>query len=259
MPTQQIIRLFIIAFVASCGLGLFSVNRAIADDCGCETACSECPSNSCESNSCESNPCGSNSCDRARECPLRRAPNYAYKALDAVAGGIEKLLRLNKLNCDGACDSGGCDDLICDDGCDAVTLEAFSIPSLPMHVEDQWHGNQSHGNQSQGNEWQGNQSQHNQWQGQPQAPRTEMRMSEPSVIEPHTLEPAVIDPRIQQGRPLSDPFRDDARVRTKRQVRRTIHQQPRNRSANNLSPKRTSNHRHSRNYKSSNPSARTVR
>jgi len=244
MPNQRIIRSVIFVFVASSGFGLFSDNPAIGDDCACETACLDCPSNSCESNSCESNPCGSNSCgsnscDRARECPLRRAPNYAYKALDAVAGGIEKLFRLNKLNCGGACDSGGCDDLICDNGCNAVTLEALSIPSLPTHVEDQWQGNQ--------------------WQGQPQAPRTEMRMSEPSVIEPHSLEPAVVDPRIQQGRPLSDPFRDDASVRTKRQVRRTIHQQPRNRSANKLPPKRNSTHRHSRNYKSSNPSARTVR
>jgi len=244
MPTRRINRFSLFALVAACGLGLFADNRAIGNDCECETACLECPPNSC---------------DCANECPSRRGPNYAYLALDAVAGGIEKLLGLNKLNCGGACgsggcDSGGCDDLICDDGCDPVTLEALSIPSPPVHAEDQWQGNQ----------WQGNQWQGNQWQGQPQAPRTEMRMSEPSliqpsVIQPHVLEPSVIEPQIQQQRPLSDPFRDDARVRTKRQVRRTIHQQPKTRSAKKWSPKRYPTHRHSRSYTSSNPSARTIR
>ena len=76
-------------------------------DCGLEPGCGMPLACGCESiATCD---CG------VPACPPKRGP--IYRTLDAFAGGIEKILGLDK------CHSGGCDDLGCDYGCG---MEAYA-------------------------------------------------------------------------------------------------------------------------------------
>lgn len=234
MRTQRTKRPSVLLLVAACGLGFVADNRAIGRDSQCESGCTE---------------CSSNSYDCENECPHRPVPNYVYKTLDTVAGGIEKLLGLDKLNCGGACDSGGCDEAIYDDGCDALTLETLSFPNPPRHIHPRQPSDPTPAYDSEFIPTVPNQIHDDRWQAEPPS-RMEMQMGEPRVIEP-----AVIDPQIQQQRPFSNPFQDDARVRTKRQVRRTIHERPKTRSTRKLPTKQNPKYRYSRTHSSSNRSA----
>ena len=50
-----------------------------------------------------------------------------YKSLDALAGGIEKVLGLDK--------SSRCDEFGCDDACDAASMHELMLPMAPMQIE----------------------------------------------------------------------------------------------------------------------------
>ena len=69
-------------------------------------------------------------CDCGRCGKTGRAPNPIYKTLDTVAGGIEKLLGLDR------CCNAGCSTHGCDGGCDSapwmMDLESTSAPMLQI-------------------------------------------------------------------------------------------------------------------------------
>ncbi len=206
MLTQRFTSYFLAAIVVIGGLTCVQANRVNAADCACEAVCQECPPDACNC------PC---------KCCPRKRPNYVYKALDTVAGGIEKLLRLDKLNC-GPCGPG----VTCDDGCDAAMLGEFSglatpidsQESLPVVPEEHFQSVPSY---------------------QEHAPGMQMRMGQPRMSEPDTPEPYIpapdapvfqpaTPPQIHQPAPLSNPFLDDANVTQKRRVRATNYNQSNN-------------------------------
>lgn len=109
MLTKRSLRNRLFACVAAGGLCLTGADHVQAVECGCEVTCEVCPSTT---TSCS---CG---------CSVKKT-NVAYRALDAVAGGIEKLLGLDK------CGSNSCDTRSCDDACDAMMMEELMLPSPP--------------------------------------------------------------------------------------------------------------------------------
>ncbi len=246
MRTQRTNLFSLLALVAACSLGLCSDNLAAGGQCGCEAVCLDCPPNQC---------------DCACECAGRKVHNPVYKVLDSVAGGIEKLLCIDKLNCCSAnCCSGGrtgaCDDLSCDDGCDGATLEAFSLSESDVHFHQSQPpgvmpapGYDSHVSPATPDQWQGDQMQNEQWQAEPQSPKMEMRMGEPQVIEPE----------LEFQQTLPNPFEDDARVNHKRRVRAAAHEQMEHR----VDPRRPGTQhpkrKHSRGYNPWQLLLRTVR
>ncbi len=201
MLTQRIKPYFLVAILSIGGLTLVAATPANAADCACESACLECPPNACDC------PC---SCDRPRH------QNFVYKTLDTVAGGIERLLGLDKLNCD------SCEGAICDDGCDAAMLEAFSESTTPMHLLESLPTVPE-------------QHQLDAPIYRSQSPGTDIRFGQPMISEPYIPTPETFDaqplsepefaPQIQQADPLTNPFLDDANVMPKRRVRATNYQQ----------------------------------
>ncbi len=162
--------------------------------------------------------------------------NFFYRALDKVAGGVEKLLGLDKLNCDSCCDDSYCDDSVCQDCCGSNQLESLQIEgspiySSPIHSEPIHHpqsppasivpylDSNQNSMPADSNQWEGDQ-----WRGQPQSPGSSIRMREPSIIQPEptfpdVIEPQVIDPPVRSQEPLTNPFQDDARVIKKNPIR----------------------------------------
>ncbi|MFK8112911.1 MAG: hypothetical protein AB8B91_11945 [Rubripirellula sp.] len=111
MLTKLSLRNRLFACVAAGGLCLAGTTPTLAADCGCEATCQVCPIDPVE---CQ--------CD----CSCKKKPNLVYKALDSVAGGIEKLFGLDK------CGKSDCDNIVCDDGCDAMMMEELMMPSPPV-------------------------------------------------------------------------------------------------------------------------------
>lgn len=203
MLTQRFNPCFLAAMVAIGGLTCVRANPITAADCGCELVCQECPPDACDC------PC---------KCCPRKRPNYVYKALDSVAGGIEKLLRLDKLNCNG-CGP----EVICDDGCDAAMLNQFSESITPIYSQESLPVAPEQHFQSVPSFPEG-------------SPGMQMRMGQPRMTEPYIPEPYVpapdqpafqpgAPPQIQQPAPMSNPFLDDANVKKKRRVRATSFEQ----------------------------------
>lgn len=205
--------------------------------CGCETACGCDMSCGCEA-ACGCAPaCG---CDTACGCP----PGYylrchrpfhttlAYKTLSKVAGGIEKVLGIHRLCCDGGCDSAhhhhhhhpshcsaGCSD------CGAGSLAVPMPPSdgthwqpAPLHPAQPSHGVPQPYVPTPPPPAPMTQGAPDQWQSAPPwpdatpGPQSPMRMGTPRMSEP---------PRA----PAGDPFRDDARVFSNSRVRHSNHHQ----------------------------------
>ena len=77
--------------------------------------------------------CWDDSCDSCSSGGSRLMENcLIYKSLDALAGGIEKVLGLDK--------SCGCDEFGCDDACDAATMqELMMMPVEPMQLPSVTH------------------------------------------------------------------------------------------------------------------------
>lgn len=120
MLTNRSLKSRFLACVTAGGLCLAATaGNTLAADCGCESSCDFCPT--------ASSACG---CDCSYDI---KKHNCLYKALDAFAGGIEKLLCLDR------CD-GGCDELACDDGCDAAMIDELMLPMPPTDFGHHSHG-----------------------------------------------------------------------------------------------------------------------
>ena len=111
----------LLACIAACGMCLFSASKTLAADCGCDVAC-----NSCDS--CPTSACDCLVCSGAKH-------NCVYKALDAFAGGVEKLLGLDKC---------GCDEKLCDDACDAAAIDFTIRDPAPVHRHHHPHSAPAH-------------------------------------------------------------------------------------------------------------------
>jgi hypothetical protein len=110
MLTNRPLKSRFLAYVAAGGMCLATTGNTLAADCGCKASCDVCPT---ATTGC--------SCDCSSG---KKKHNCVYKALDAFAGGIEKLLRLDQ------CDSR-CDESVCDDGCDAAMIDELMLPMPP--------------------------------------------------------------------------------------------------------------------------------
>jgi len=258
MLAPRTFRPLLFAVVAACGL-VGMGNPTLAGGCNtCQQSCNECPPNDCGC------PC---------YCPSSKPNNYVYKALDKVAGGIEKLLGLDKVHCDSCCDEVGCDEC-CDDGCDAGNLQSMPIYQTPS-INPPVHRPQAppasivpyiDPYQSEGHADPVpmppdlDQQQDHQWLGEPQpssdAPFRAPPAIEPEVIRPEAMEPRVIDPPIRQLQPLTNPFQDDAKVTKKPMLRPVTHEQSEDESNPETSQKKNAKRRYSRSYS---PSKRLVR
>ena len=70
--------------------------------------------------------CWDGSCDSCGSNRNVMADCLIFKSLDAIAGGIEKALGLEK--------SSGCDALGCDDACDAANMQDLMMPMHPAEI-----------------------------------------------------------------------------------------------------------------------------
>ena len=105
-----------------------------AGDCGCESPCNTC-SPATPDCSCDSAPL------LKKLKGTKGGHNCLYRALDMLAGGIEKALHLDKPcapKCDDACQS------YCDDGCDAAMMREFAWPAVPAPNHSHGHTTQPH-------------------------------------------------------------------------------------------------------------------
>ncbi|WP_442507341.1 hypothetical protein SH528x_006255 [Novipirellula sp. SH528] len=95
---------------------------ALASDCGCETAACDCGGIALPL----TGDCG---CEGvANACPPKHGP--IYRSLDAFAGGIEKLLGLDK------CRTGGCDTVSCDSAMgDMMMYDEHEVNIVPYSTE----------------------------------------------------------------------------------------------------------------------------
>lgn len=213
MLTHPSLRNRLIACIAAGGFCLAGANQATASECGCEATCAVCPTDSVECS------CG---------CSSKKKHNGVYRALDAVAGGIEKLFGLNKRGNQ----SNDCDALLCDDACDAAMLDELMLP-LPVMTHD--HSQHTHAYPEQ-------------HYSTPLPPAIQPAPSyadpshglqpAPTIPTPAlTVEPQILPPKIPTLKlkptegslfdTLSNPFGDDeARVRIPRPVRPTSYQRP---------------------------------
>ncbi|QDT03455.1 hypothetical protein K227x_18390 [Rubripirellula lacrimiformis] len=181
-----------------------------------------------------------------------------YKALDGVAGGIEKVFGLDQCH-------SGCGTPTCDDGCDAAMLGELVVPMPPqmhtyaepmhMHSDSVYEGSVHHnsGHHGSSNVVQPHANTHGhavespQWQQTPPvvAPQTKMQMSQPRIT-PQASRPqvapipksnapmnrrAVPAPAIPEDKSLfdalSDPFSDDeVSVRRIQTVRPSSYEAP---------------------------------
>ena len=68
----------------------------------------------------------------AEDCHCHAGHGPIYRTLDAFAGGIEKLLRLDQPA------RGACDEFACDGGCDALSMQ--DVMQMPMEHQPFTHG-----------------------------------------------------------------------------------------------------------------------
>lgn len=248
MPTQRFNRFLMFALVAACGLGTAAIQPASAGDCGCESACLECAPGACDC------PC---------DCPPRRRHNLILKSLDLVAGGIEKVLGLDKIHCRPGCDRG-CDSVGCDDGCDAITLQEISRPSPPPYRQQNQPIAPAQPVPAESAPYIQAPSiqeypSHGQDPGGSQDQQMQMRMGEPSVVEPQSVDPGTFAPPVHPQEELRNPFLDDARVISKRRVRPTSYEKSEAQSKRKASQATKQDPRYSRSYAPSRRLVRTVR
>jgi hypothetical protein len=236
MLTHRFNRFLMFALVAACGLSTAVIQPASAGDCGCESACLE---------------CAPGACDCACDCPPRRRHNLIHKSLDLVAGGIEKVLGLDKIHCGPGCD-GGCDLVACDDGCDAMTLQDISRPSPPPYL----HQTQP---MAPAQPVPAELAPYIQAPGAAQQPQNQMRIGEPSVVEPQQADPGYFAPPVHPQEQLRNPFLDDVRVISKRRVRPTSYEQSEAQPKRKASQAKKRDPRYSRSYAPSSRLVRTVR
>ncbi|EMI18273.1 secreted protein [Rhodopirellula maiorica SM1] len=101
---------------------------AFAADCGCEAAACDCGGIALPM----MGDCGCSG-DMVQACPPKHGP--IFRSLDAFAGGIEKLLGLDK------CRTGGCDAMACDSAMGhMMPYEEHEIHVVPYASEDQHYG-----------------------------------------------------------------------------------------------------------------------
>ncbi len=112
MLTNRSLKSRFLAYLIAGGMCLVAAGNTLAADCGCKASCDVCPT---ATSGC--------TCDCSRG---KKKHNCVYNALDAFAGGIEKLLRLDQ------CDSG-CDESVCDDSCDAAMFDELPMPPTDIH------------------------------------------------------------------------------------------------------------------------------
>lgn len=245
MLTNRYLKSRFLACIAAAGLCLGAAGKTLGADCSCQVACDVCPTAT------SNYPC---------DCPRgKKKHNCLYRALDAFAGGIEKLLCLDRCH-------GSCNDALCDDSCDAAMVEELMLPMPPAEIHHHSHHESSSMEPLQPPIYSGETqdvqitpSGPTPWKsaeqevGQPH--RSEMRMTEPQIeslgsgqhsgggapmdqeVVPQpvdVLEPDMdiqrrpdpqLQPRTEPGSlfdTLSDPFRDDqtrTRTRTYQPVR----------------------------------------
>jgi hypothetical protein len=195
MLTKLSLRNRLVSCMVAGGFCLASASNTMAGDCGCEPTCAICPT----AEICE--------CD----CSCKKKPNLVYKALDSVAGGIEKLFGLDK------CGTNACDmmEVPCDDGCDTIMMH--EMPSSEVIYDEPHHGHSHHGHahsvplppmdipsppirQSAPvytgpmEEMRIKPTGPSQWH----QPSSELRMSEPRMVQPHSVAPRSTQPRSTQ-------------------------------------------------------------
>ncbi len=133
-----------------------------------------------------------------------------YQALDSVAGGIEKVLGLDRCRT-------GCTDSVCDDGCDAAMMDELFVPMPPQmnhyaepirtHAAPSYAPIRSHGapvvnqpySESIGDPIESTPPTDQSWQdsGPTVAPRTQMRMGESSIDSPTPRAGSITAPLTQ--------------------------------------------------------------
>jgi hypothetical protein len=102
----------LLACLVAAAICLSMTTSTSAGECGCESACDAFPS-----------------FDSAGTCDCSHR-SCIYKALDAFAGGFEKMLYLCK--CSSGCSSNRAEK-VCDDGCDAAMIQELTA-SEPIHL-----------------------------------------------------------------------------------------------------------------------------
>ncbi|TWU26918.1 hypothetical protein Pla52o_07740 [Novipirellula galeiformis] len=122
----------------------------------------------------------------AHGCPPKHGP--IYRSLDAFAGGIEKMLGLDKCRT-----AGGCDDLGCDGGCDAAPSDTFLYGEHPIDAPYPSDEHESYGAPLPMSAAE---------IGEPRMPP--QRMSEPRIITPHSPM-QMSEPMIRSTPPESRP------------------------------------------------------
>ncbi len=183
-------------FLAAPGSGMFgsAVASAAGFGCGCEVIDADC---GCDSDGCDSG-CKRRSCIDLKETLI-------FRALDSFAGGIEKVLHLNKCH-------SGCDAAVCDDGCDSAMMSEMVVPmpaemhtyAAPMHTYQE----PSIAPPQPAPPMESAPHLENQWHQTPPvvAPKTQMRMSEPRMsphstpMESRATQPRNVQPRMPQSR-----------------------------------------------------------
>ena len=208
MLTTQSLKKSLSAGLLAVGICVLTSGNTLAGDCGCEPSCGACPTSSSSSCDC-SGGCSSPGADISRAVKK----SCVYKALDLFAGGVEKLLGLDKCGND-------CDELTCDDGCDAAMIDELMVPPA---IEQHHHFHAAPAAPSHVHmpsvqpapihiqplpQVQIAPQKPSEWQQPRMAPReTEMRMSEPRMVEPRI--PAPIHPKEQSMRePEPKPLQD---------------------------------------------------
>ena len=121
------------AFLSVAVAGGMLLGTSAADACdycdsvGCDSV--GCDTVGCDSGACDSGACDSGACRPAGRRLSIPAPGKAiFKTLDAVAGGIEKVLGFDKCSSGLSCDSN------CDDGCDAALMNDLMTSHQPTYV-----------------------------------------------------------------------------------------------------------------------------
>lgn len=187
------------AIVATGGLmgACLFTPTAQAGDCGCQ-AC----------DACQTSPRG---LDRLKLIGGKFHDSLVYKALDGVAGGIEKVLGLDK------CNHGHAS---CDDGCDAAMMDELMVPMPPMEsystpMPIQSHPSHGHHHstvppapirsQPMTSQPMGSGTgipPHVQTAPQNTAPQTRMRMSQPRMSPTPSSEPMPFQPAERMSTPM---------------------------------------------------------
>lgn len=173
MLTIRSLKSRFLASVIAGGLCLAVAGNTLAADCGCSNSCDVCPTAS-----------SGNCCDCSSG---KKKHNCLYKALDAFAGGVERLFCLDR------CDSR-CDESVCDDGCDSAMFDELMLPMPPTEIQHHRHHDHSapivkpfvpHAYSGPTHDVQITPTGPSQWQGAGQPvidpPRSERRMSQPLI------------------------------------------------------------------------------